>query len=463
MVDYNWEMQEASGGLNDSQENYDVDNVIGTPDYQKDATGTNRVYAIDFPDRSPSSQDTYFEGTGNFPVPASITFAGWHKANAVSGNQPILGGCSGAFGDRGFMCIMDSDSTHYHVKFYVSSNGNNFQEKQADDIELVTDTWYHITCVWDSVTDTMKIYVDGTERTLITVGDTGPTGALHQPALPLRIGAVHQAGGVNDLKANGQTCGVYILDRVATQEEINQMMDGTLLLPSNIGVPHDLSAQNIYIIIRNAAQQVWNGTSFERYQSSDYHLYPIDAKEQGLASQFYGVILPTSLPTGDYSIAFYEQSGSAPGEGDTLIDYVDNFPWNSSIPSEVGLSDLDTRLPASLVGGKMDSDMVAISGDTASADALERALEGTNLGSVDTATFTATTTVFETDLTEASDDHFNNQALVWGTGAANAGLTFFITDSEGTTTNVNNKVKLTTETMPNIPADTDTFIIVGGK
>jgi len=90
-------------------------------------------------------------------------------------------------------------------------------------------------------------------------------------------------------------------------------------------------------------------------------------------------------------------------------------------------------------------------------------METSFTGSVDDSTFTPTTTVFETDLTEASDDHFNGQFIRWGTGAANAGLTFEITDSEGTTTNTNNKVKLTTTTMPNAPANADTFIIIGSK
>ena len=84
-------------------------------------------------------------------------------------------------------------------------------------------------------------------------------------------------------------------------------------------------------------------------------------------------------------------------------------------------------------------------------------------GAVDTATLASSTTVFETDLTEASDDHYNDQALVWGAGATNAGLTFFITDSQGTTANTNNKVKLTVQTMPNAPADDDTFVILGTK
>jgi len=229
----------------------------------------------------------------------------------------------------------------------------------------------------------------------------------------------------------------------------------------HIGVPHDMTAQNVYVIIRNTDQQVWNGSSFEDYNTNNYSTYPVDASELGTASQFYAVELPATLPAGVYSITFYAEAGSAPGEGDTFVDFVRFYHWDGT--QQIPLTSINNRLPSALVGGNMDSNISAISGTTAPADAMERMTEALHTGSVDTATFTATTTVFETDLTEASDDHFNKQILVWDAGTTNAGLSFEITDSEGTTTNVNNKVKLTTETMPNIPADTDTFVIFGKK
>jgi len=55
---------------------------------------------------------------------------------------------------------------------------------------------------------------------------------------------------------------------------------------------------------------------------------------------------------------------------ETKIDAVDNF-----VDTEV--TDIQNRLPASLVSGRMSSDMVALSGDTVAADALESAYDGT--------------------------------------------------------------------------------------
>lgn len=84
---------------------------------------------------------------------------------------------------------------------------------------------------------------------------------------------------------------------------------------------------------------------------------------------------------------------------------------------------------------------------------------------VDDATYTPITTAFETNGTVSGDDTLIGMAGTWtnaGGTPANVGL-YFITDSEGTTTNSHNKLKLTVETMPNAPADGDTFFILGGR
>ena len=106
-------------------------------------------------------------------------------------------------------------------------------------------------------------------------------------------------------------------------------------------------------------------------------------------------------------------------------------------------------------------DVGKISGDATAADNLEAMLEGLQAGAVDNSNFTPTTTAFETNLAEASDDHFNNQAVLWRSGD-NAGLTFFITDSVGKTGSMTG-VKLTVDTMPNAASNGDTFQIIGTK
>ena len=85
-------------------------------------------------------------------------------------------------------------------------------------------------------------------------------------------------------------------------------------------------------------------------------------------------------------------------------------------PIQADTNDMQTRLPAVLVGGKMDSDMTAISGDTVAADNLEAEHDGTGyMGSgiavspttdADTSgNLWRTIEIVETGIITANDDH----------------------------------------------------------
>lgn len=75
---------------------------------------------------------------------------------------------------------------------------------------------------------------------------------------------------------------------------------------------------------------------------------------------------------------------------------------------------------------------------------------------VDTATFTPTSTVFEADdITEATDDHFNGRIIIWTSGAL-SGQATSITDYEL----ANGKGKFTVVGMTEAPANNDTGIII---
>jgi hypothetical protein len=91
---------------------------------------------------------------------------------------------------------------------------------------------------------------------------------------------------------------------------------------------------------------------------------------------------------------------------------------------------LPALLPTALVGGKIDANVGAISGDTTAADNLEASLETLILG---TATGTPTTTTMaDSALTEATDDHYKGRIIIWRTGAL-AGQATDITAYNGTT------------------------------
>ena len=100
-------------------------------------------------------------------------------------------------------------------------------------------------------------------------------------------------------------------------------------------------------------------------------------------------------------------------------------------------------------------DTVKISGDSAAADRLEAMMDACPIGTVDNTSFTPTTTVFETNITEATADHFNDRICLFVTGNL-SGQQKAVTDyalSGG-------RGKFTVNALTEAPANGDTFILV---
>jgi|SRR5579859_4771348 len=100
-------------------------------------------------------------------------------------------------------------------------------------------------------------------------------------------------------------------------------------------------------------------------------------------------------------------------------------------------------------------DVSALAGSATAGTRLKNTFVAAPQGTVDTATFSPTTSSFETSFT-VNQDQYTKQALLWVTGA-NAGLTVQISAYLFT----NAKVHLTTTVMPNAPSNGDTFVILG--
>ena len=257
-------------------------------------------------------------------------------------------------------------------------------------------------------------------------------------------------------------------------------------MAAEVSIAYGLTGKTLYFDIRTKVGTIWNGSAFEAYNASNIADYDIAMTEQGACGVYVGTF-DSSVSAGMYDVVVRDRAGGSPAETDPVIGS-GMVNWTGSavgVPSsfdassdtvDVGKISGDSTAANNAVlffdgtgygiqaaSNATTVDVGKISGDSGAADALERMLEGVQTGSADTTTASGTTTVFETSLTEASDDHYNNQALIWGASAANAGLTFYITDSQGTTANSNNKVKLTVQTMPNAPGNGDVFEIVGTK
>jgi hypothetical protein len=142
-------------------------------------------------------------------------------------------------------------------------------------------------------------------------------------------------------------------------------------------------------------------------------------------------------------------------------------PVGASISADVAgvqsdTNDIQTRLPAALVGGRMDANMGAVSGDATAADNIETAFDDTAgavpwQGIVDQGTAqsaTATTIVLRSGAAFADDELIGATILVTG-GSAGVGQSRVIADYVGATDTA------TVETWSTTPSGTITYKIYG--
>jgi len=108
-------------------------------------------------------------------------------------------------------------------------------------------------------------------------------------------------------------------------------------------------------------------------------------------------------------------------------------------------------LPAALVGGRIDANMGAISGDATAADNLEESATTIVFNTAKAGTLT--TTAMSTNLTEATDDHYIGRTVIWTTGVL-LGQASDITDYVG----VNGVLSFTAVTEA--PSAADAFVII---
>lgn len=119
---------------------------------------------------------------------------------------------------------------------------------------------------------------------------------------------------------------------------------------------------------------------------------------------------------------------------------------------ETDTQDIQSRIPAALSGGRMASDVEAISGSTTAADNLEASTLGIIPGVAQTGTLS--TTACTTDLTGYADDDLINRVIVF-TGGDAAGCAGTITDYASASGLVTFSGGIATA-----PANNDPFVIV---
>lgn len=159
----------------------------------------------------------------------------------------------------------------------------------------------------------------------------------------------------------------------------------------------------------------------------------------------------------DTALTDYDAPTNAEMEARTLV--AANYATASGVSAvETDTQDIQSRLPAALVSGRMSSDAVAISGSTTAADRLELHAQGAlsvviGTGSTTTSVVLNASTGINGGAPSATNDFYNGRVLVFITGTL-AGQATDISDYVGST------VTATVTALTGAPSDGDTAVMV---
>lgn len=153
---------------------------------------------------------------------------------------------------------------------------------------------------------------------------------------------------------------------------------------------------------------------------------------------------------------YHEYMVVAANSYDSIIDgtdYLDVTPNNGTVDVATAVTSgtVDLATAATDVTNMVTANATQISGSATAADNLEASALGIVTGQA--AAGTLSTTQMTTNLTEATNDHYNGRVIVWTSGVL-AGQASAITDYDGSTK------LLTYLTVTEAPSASDTFVIV---
>lgn len=152
----------------------------------------------------------------------------------------------------------------------------------------------------------------------------------------------------------------------------------------------------------------------------------------------------------DTALADYDAPTNAEMEARTLV--AGSYATAASVAAvQADTDNIQTRLPAALVGGRMDANTSAINGSATAAILL--ALSAGTMVNGSAVAGTLSTTQATTNLTSATNDAYNGRVLYWTSGNL-AGQATEISDYDGTSK------LLTFVAVTGAPGVGDTFIIV---
>lgn len=313
---------------------------------------------------------------------------------------------------------------------------------------LVSDIWANATRTLTSLGSSLTQEIwDKLTSALTTVGSIGK---LLVDDVDATISSRQPSGAV-DLNADQSTVTVGTVNALGTQAklDVNAEVDSAL----DTAVPLTPTADSINERIKAIDDKLPTGTISDFDEATDtVNLSAateaqIDAIEVDTNSLNDTKVPQTLNLTASGNIGI----DLANVENPTTVVNLSGTTVKTATDVEADTADIQSRLPAALVSGRMDADVGAISTSTTAADKLEASAETIETGAAVAGTLS--TTQMTTDLTEATNDHYNGRIIIWTSGALIRQATD-ITAYDGTSK------MLTFTAVTEAPSAGDTFVIV---
>jgi len=109
------------------------------------------------------------------------------------------------------------------------------------------------------------------------------------------------------------------------------------------------TGQTLYCTIHDSTAKLANGASTEVYNGSNWTTYVNSLAEQGTTGYYFGAF-PSYLPSGKYSIVFYQRAGGSAAITDPVIGSSQIY-WNGTI-EEQSLASVVAGTPVTLAGSQ---------------------------------------------------------------------------------------------------------------
>jgi len=206
-----------SDGTDDSGNNYTLSGTA--PSYTTAKFGNGGSFT--------SASTQYLTGSAtNANVTTSQSWSVWLKPNAS-----MLSGTKIAFG------FANNSENRQRILYFVSGSLiwqiQGVTPSSTPSYTFIADNWYHIVCVYNTSTSTIKTYINGTE-----IDTDSTTGSATAITSNLTIG---RREGYNDLYFDGTLDDIAIFDRALSDSEILELYQGG----ADIRITTDSAGSNV--------------------------------------------------------------------------------------------------------------------------------------------------------------------------------------------------------------------------